>query len=62
MCYSDPETICVSAGPGQGLPIAWGASLSTTGAENALLVRAALGVRESASGLLTKWAGWKGAA
>lgn len=62
MRYGDPETICVSAGPGQGLPIAWETSLSSTGAENALLVRAALGVRESASGLLAEWAGWKGAA
>ena len=57
MHYSDPETICVSAGPGQGLCTAWGASLSRTGCENPLLVRAALGVRESASGLLTEGAG-----
>lgn len=59
---SDPETICVHPGPGQGLCIAWGAPLSRTGSENALLLGAVLGVRESASGLLAERAGCKGAA
>lgn len=35
MRYSNPETIPVRAGSGQGFRIAWGASQSRTGARNA---------------------------
>lgn len=62
VCYSDPETICVSPAPGQRFCIAWGAPVSRIGSENTLLIGAVPGVRGSAAGLLAEQAGWKGAA